>query len=67
MGNQCQNLFNRELLDKVVSKKMWKSMLPSERRFILKLYEQWFPFNKDQNKVLNKIIKEINERNENEN
>jgi len=53
---QSQMLFNQEIINNVVTKKMWKSLTNKEYRFIIGLTTQKYSFTERQNKWFNDII-----------
>ena len=53
---QCQRLFNQEIVNKVVTKKMWKSFTDKEYKFVIGLCNQRYPFTEKQYKWFSEII-----------
>ena len=53
---QCQMVFNQEIVNKVVTKKMWKSFTNKEYKFVIGLCNQRYPFTEKQNKWFTEIV-----------
>ena len=54
---QSQNLFNQEIVNRFVTKQMWKQFTDKEYKFIISLCKQKYPFTPKQNEWFEDILK----------